>query len=92
MSSSTCEVAIDAGWSGFLIAAYLDEFGNYKFVIDGEMVAFRGGLEIQRTPLHGMAPRTRMVKALTTTGAWRLCQIEAMPPWSVTTGNCRIDR
>ena len=92
MSYSTCEVAIDAGWSGFLTVEYLDEFGYYKFEIDGEIVAFRGGLEVQRTPLHGMAPRTRMVKASTTTGAWRLCQIEAMPPWSVTTGNCRIDR
>ena len=89
---SSCNVSINPEWTGFLFVEYMyTNFRSYRdfFHVDGERVAARDG----QLGVHGMAPRSTLYWAPTRTSVrWKICQVNALPPWRVTSGGCYIDR
>ena len=85
---SSCEVAIDPEWTGVLFVEYM--YADWDtFHVDGEPVPGDEG----QLSVHGMAPRSSLVWSPGSSwGTWKLCQVNALPPWRVTQGYCHIDR
>ena len=90
---SSCDVSIGSEWTGFLFVEYMDIFSGGAsggaFRVDGERVLARDG----QLSVHGMAPRSTLNwSPHADYDRWKLCQVNALPPWSVTKGTCYIDR
>ena len=86
---SSCNVSIDPEWTGFLFVEYLYMYCPDLFHVDGELVAEHGG----QLGVHGMAPRSTLSWSPTEPrNRWKLCQVNALPPWRVTSWWCYIDR
>ena len=87
---SSCDVSIHPEWTGVLFVEYMSAFSWDTFHIDGEPVPGDVG---QQSAVHGMAPRSSLVwSPLYSWSTWKLCQVNALPPWRVAEGNCHIDR
>ena len=86
---SSCNVSINPEWTGFLFVEFMDSFDGDFFHVDGEHIRARDG----QLGVHGMAPRSTLYWAPTSSWhRWKLCQVNALPPWRVTSGHCYIDR
>ena len=86
--ASSCEVAINPEWTGVLRVEYGTSWEN-SFFIDGEEIP----LDVDLHNLDGMEPKSTLVwSGFGSSHAWKMCQAEAVAPWRVTTGPCRIDR
>ena len=83
-AESSCEVAINPEWTGFLFVDHMYTF-NGVFTVDGEHVPAHEG----QLALHGMEPRQTLVLSWMY-GSWKVCQVNALPPWKITVGNCYI--
>ena len=86
---SSCNVSIHPEWTGVVFVEYMYAYLD-TFHVDGELVPAGDG---QQSGVHGMAPRSSLVWSPGYSwGAWKLCQVNALPPWRVAEGNCHIDR
>ena len=93
-AEGNCAVSVDPSWTGFLFAEYMRRtFGN-EFYVDGEPGPASGG----QLGVHGMSPRNTLRWSPErsfgwTSGRWKICQVDALPLWTVTVGeHCSIDR
>ena len=87
-NGGSCEVAIHANWTGVLFVEHLSVNYGDAFNVDGEFVTgYRGQVEGP----HGMAARHSLLwSPFYSSGSWKLCQVNSLPPWRVTSGSCYI--
>ena len=87
----SCVVAINPEWTGFLFADYMSMGYVDLFTVDGQDVEVN--FFWMQAPPHGMAPRHTVVwsPGQSSYGRWKLCQVNALPPWTVKEGHCQIN-
>ena len=90
-----CVMDINPAWTGFLYVEYMELGYGGRFYVDGTPVtqeSYRGQYGV-----HGTAPRESLEWSPSTSSygsrsQWKLCQVNALPPWTVTEGDCRVNR
>ena len=85
----SCLVSIDPEWTGFLFVEFMDNYCGDSFHVDRDAVVERAG----KLGVHGMAPTSTLIwSPIHHSHRWKICQVNALPPWRVTSGHCYIDR
>ena len=93
---SPCQIEITSAWRGFLFVEYFSTSPMDSLFVDG--VRFTGTDFHQGMSLHGSVPSQTILWSAAGVpsyfeSGWKICQVESMPPFSVTgiQRDCTID-